>query len=554
MAQRKAHTKAVAVLASASASGAGVFLLLWQHQQSEKETDHSNHHNSRLPGAAIHLLNSSDSTTASTPQALWWLSHHVGSNTATTSIAQCQAKVDPGYPDLSRFGKHSYLKKYLTPEIYAALKQKKTRKNVTLEDLISAGVTLPSGARPVRGCGIYAGDAESYQVFSKLLDPIVEDWHHLREDSLRFRKKPVPPPEPTGKKQQQQQQGKKSSSNTKGVRISRQATNLNPGYVLRQNLDPDGSYILQTRMRVARSVTNFPFSPKISREQRRELEQLIQDCTQDFAGAGAGGGDDNDETDVDHDTNNNVLKGTYTRVMDMTNEQHADWIHRHILFHDPDPLSLNAGLGRDWPDARGIYMNHTTSLAHHGMSQKVGVGQQEQQQQQKLNKNAPSHHVSPELMIWVNAEDHLRIISMSKGGDLLGVFTRLSKAIGAMEAALQKRGYGYESDPRLGFLNTSPENVGTALRASVFVKLPRLGQEPGFEELLARLRLESSTRFRGEHRNNKNYTGIFDIANSERLGQSEVQLINTMINGVGRLIALEKKLENGEKVDLEFIH
>lgn len=80
------------------------------------------------------------------------------------------------------------------------------------------------------------------------------------------------------------------------------------------------------------------------------------------------------------------------------------------------------------------------------------------------------------------------------------------------------------------------------------MKLPRLGQQPGFDDLLDRLRLECSSRFK-----EKRYNGIFDIANAERLGQSEVQLINTMINGVGRLIALEKKLEKGEKVDLESI-
>lgn len=400
-------------------------------------------------------------------------------NLPTTSlllptITNCKAQIDPAYPDLSRFGKQSYLKKYLTPEVFKQLKDKKTSNGVTLEDLIQSGVTLPSGARPVRGCGIYAGDAESYQVFSNLLDPILEDWHHFR--MIRsVQTGPAP---------------------KKGALIRRQVTNLNPGYVLRQRLDPSGEYILQTRMRVARSVKGFPFSPKISRQQRRELETLIKSCVEDF---------DDDE-----------LQGNYTRVMDMSNDQHDDLIQRHILFHDPDALALSAGNGRDWPDARGIYMDESES---------------------------------PEFMIWMNAEDHLRLVSMSKGGDLLAVFTRLSKALTALEAALKKRGHGYASDTRLGYLNTSPENLGTALRASVFVKLVRLGQQPGFEDLLARLRLESSTRFKGSNRSQ--YTGIFDIANSERLGQSEVQLINTMINGVGRLIALEKRLERGERIDLD---
>jgi creatine kinase len=80
-----------------------------------------------------------------------------------------------------------------------------------------------------------------------------------------------------------------------------------------------------------------------------------------------------------------------------------------------------------------------------------------------------------------------------------------------------------------------------------------LGQQPGFEELLERLRLESSSRFKDNESSGARYTGIFDIANSERLGQSEMQLVNTMINGVGRLIELEKRLEKGETVDLEEI-
>jgi creatine kinase len=396
---------------------------------------------------------------------------------------QCEEMQDPSYPDLSRFGKHSYLKRYLTPEIYKELKGKKTSAGVTLEDLIQSGVSLPWGARPPRGCGIYAGDAESYQVFAPMLVPILEDYHHFRSVART--------------KHKNSSTIKPRSKNIRGQPnplLRRQVTNLNPGYVLQQKLDPEGQFILHSRMRVARSIEGFCFNPKISREDRRKLEGLFQECVQDWK----------DDPDIG---------GSYVRVMDMSNDQHKDLIQRHILFHDPDEYSLSAGLGRDWPDARGIFLNSAED---------------------------------PELMIWLNAEDHLRVISMSKGGDLLGVFTRLSKVLNALERSLKDRGHSFAIDPRLGFLNTSPENLGTALRASVFVKLPRLGQQPGFEDLLDRLRLEVSSRFKGDKA-----TGIFDIANSERLGQSEVQLINAMINGVGILIALEKRLERGEEVNLE---
>ena len=110
--------------------------------------------------------------------------------------------------------------------------------------------------------------------------------------------------------------------------------------------------------------------------------------------------------------------------------------------------------------------------------------------------------------------------------------------------------YRFCEDKKLGFLNTSPENIGTGLRASVYVKLVRLGRLPGFKELVERLKLKISPRF-AEH--DTRYTGIFDISNAERLGQNEVELINTMINGVGRLIALEKRLERGDTLDLDTI-
>jgi creatine kinase len=409
--------------------------------------------------------------------------------------------VDPSFPDLSRFGSHSYLKRYLTPEVYAKLKDRTTSNGVTLEDLIRSGVSLPWGAKPPRGTAVYAGDDESYDVFADILVPVLEDYHHFRlvPNKKRNNKSTTNPTS---------EQGSSPRRRSDGM-LRRQFTNLNPNYVLQQKLDPTGDYILQTRMRVARSIKGFPFSPVMTRAQRRELELLFLECVEE---------DWNNPDDVKDDIFNDsgLRGGTYIRVMDMTNEQHDDLIARHILFHDPDEYNISANIGRDWPDARGIFLNNVDK---------------------------------PDLVMWVNKEDHLRIFSMSNGGDLLAVFTRLSRALTKLEESLKKRGYSFCVHPRYGFVNTSPENLGTALRASVFVKLYRLGQQPGFEEMLDRLRLEASSRFKNSK--SSRYSGIFDIANAERLGQSEVQLINTMINGVGRLIDLEKRLERGEKVNLD---
>lgn len=64
------------------------------------------------------------------------------------------------FPNLTRHGANSLLKKHLTPEVYEQLRHKQTSSGVKLEDLIQGGIALPWGARPPRGiAGVYAGDA-----------------------------------------------------------------------------------------------------------------------------------------------------------------------------------------------------------------------------------------------------------------------------------------------------------------------------------------------------------------------------------------------------------
>eukprot|EP00535_Pseudo-nitzschia_heimii_P006234 CAMPEP_0197194440 /NCGR_PEP_ID=MMETSP1423-20130617/29227_1 /TAXON_ID=476441 /ORGANISM="Pseudo-nitzschia heimii, Strain UNC1101" /LENGTH=580 /DNA_ID=CAMNT_0042647863 /DNA_START=207 /DNA_END=1949 /DNA_ORIENTATION=- len=539
----------------------------WGAENSETEEPNQQQNTSR-PFLGI----SRGFSSSSEPLPIWSVGHN--RITAACERKSDRAFTDPSYPDLSRFGPDSYLRRYLTPEVYAALKDRKTENGVTLEDIIRSGVSLPWGAKPPRGTGVYAGDEASYRVFAELLVPIIEDYHHYHfaegsndgnpHLSLATNRKDKKggsshdntldvasfsaPSHPVSTfvtamspamvlDDNRPMYGR--NSKTSGTMLRRTFTNVNRNSVLEQKLDPAGDYILQTRMRVARSIKGFPFSPVISRLQRRALESLFERMVEEDWN------NDVDDEIIDNDDDDEFLgkifndhgglrDGTYHRVMDMTNEQHNDLIHRHILFHDPDEYNISAGIGRDWPDARGIYLS-SSAASDNGENVPVDINFQQ----------------NPDLMIWLNKEDHMRIIATSDGGDLLAVFKRLSRALTQVEQSLHKRGHAFCVHPRYGFVNTSPENLGTALRASVYIKLYRLGQQPGFEDLLDRLHLEASSRFKTKGSCDAQYTGIFDIANSERLGSSEIQLVNTMINGVGRLIELEKRLEKGETVDLE---
>ena len=63
----------------------------------------------------------------------------------------------------------SKLKKHLTKEVFQALRTRKTPSfGSTLQDVIQSGVeNLDSGI------GLYAPDAEAYEVFADLFDPVI---------------------------------------------------------------------------------------------------------------------------------------------------------------------------------------------------------------------------------------------------------------------------------------------------------------------------------------------------------------------------------------------
>ncbi|WP_411023357.1 hypothetical protein, partial [Salmonella sp. s51228] len=113
------------------------------------------------------------------------------------------------------------------------------------------------------------------------------------------------------------------------------------------------------------------------------------------------------------------------------------------------PLLLASCMARDWPDARGIW-----------------------------------HNEQKNFLIWVNEEDHMRIISMQLGGNMLEVFKRWTDGLNKVEAAIKARGKDYMHNDHLGYILTCPSNLGTGMRAGVHVKLPNLSKHEKFEAIV----------------------------------------------------------------------
>ncbi|NXW54047.1 KCRB kinase, partial [Eurystomus gularis] len=206
------------------------------------------------------------------------------------------------------------------------------------------------------------------------------------------------------------------------------------------------------------------------------------------------------------------LKGKYYALRNMTDAEQQQLIDDHFLFDKPvSPLLLASGMARDWPDARGIW-----------------------------------HNDNKTFLVWINEEDHLRVISMQKGGNMKEVFTRFCTGLTQIETLFKSKNYEFMWNPHLGYILTCPSNLGTGLRAGVHIKLPNLGKHEKFGEVLKRLRLQK----RGTGGvDTAAVGGVFDVSNADRLGFSEVELVQMVVDGVKLLIEMEKRLEKGQSID-----
>merc|ERR1711959_599079 len=140
-------------------------------------------------------------------------------------------------PDLS---KHSnFMAEFLVknPGVYDKLKNKQTKRGATLADCIKTGVDNP-GHPHIKTVGLVACDEECYETFRELFDPVT-----INRQNFDHTKKPQP-------------------------------TNMDINQLSTTDIDPEGKYVLTTRVRTGRSVRGFKLPPAIGFEERRQLEAL----------------------------------------------------------------------------------------------------------------------------------------------------------------------------------------------------------------------------------------------------------------------------------------
>ncbi|XP_063738974.1 zgc:172076 isoform X2 [Eleginops maclovinus] len=264
--------------------------------------------------------------------------------------------------------------------------------------------------------------------------------------------------------------------------------------------DLDRSYAGRLEVSVVRGVEDFCFPTHCSRGERRELLTLARrercfeenfSCSDEFVSCMPSALQRMEE---------DVLPGQFLLQEDLNQES-----KREVDFDPPSASQFRIGVARDWPDARAVWVSKDGSL-----------------------------------VVWVNMEDHLRLVSTRDDANITEAFKCMFINLQKLEDFYRELKHPFTWKQQLGWVTSSPADVGTGLRISVQLKLPFLPKHKRLQDILKRLRLCMDTT---------ESPTLYCVSNTSTFGLSEVGLTQLVVDGVKLLIAMEKRLEVNGDID-----
>jgi creatine kinase len=252
-----------------------------------------------------------------------------------------------------------------------------------------------------------------------------------------------------------------------------------------------GMPAVSMRVRVGRNLADFPLPGAMSKEDRVNMEKKMQIAFAELKKTY--GGRYNSLTPGNPDF---IDKTEYNRL-----------VKAHVMFKDmaDDTYLASAGIASDWPFGRGCYQSEDKGF-----------------------------------IIWVGEEDHLRIMCMEPKGTVInGVFERLKKALDTVESI---PGLKFAHSETYGYVTSCPTNVGTGMRASVLMKIPKLtagGSDAKAKAVCKPLGL--GVRGMGGEHTAIGADGTCDISPTARFCISEAEIVNALYTGIKNLKAEEDK-------------
>ncbi|XP_023138140.2 zgc:172076 isoform X1 [Amphiprion ocellaris] len=244
--------------------------------------------------------------------------------------------------------------------------------------------------------------------------------------------------------------------------------------------DLDRSFAVRCEISVVRGVEDFCFPTHCSRGERRQLLTLARRALQHLE--------------------EEELPGQLFLLEELSQEQ-----QRELNLNPPSSSQLRIGVARDWPDARAVWVSKDGSL-----------------------------------MVWVNMEDHLRLVSTRDDANVAEAFKCICINLQKLEQYYRQLRHQFIWKQQLGWVISSPADVGTGLKISVYLKLQHLPKHKRLQDILKRLRI----------RMDKTESPVlYRVSNVATFGQTEVALTQLMVDGVKLLITMETRLEVRGDID-----
>jgi protein arginine kinase len=227
--------------------------------------------------------------------------------------------------------------------------------------------------------------------------------------------------------------------------------------------------VISSRVRLARNISGFPFTPQASRIDRA---QILDACKR--------------------------------RILSMSTSTDSQfmWIDLHHA-------------GRE---DRNLLVERQLMSRQHAKG-RLSTGQGGLDEPRAVAVLIPDERVS----IMVNEEDHLRIQTIRSGLALESCLAQANELDDQIES-----GMDYAYHPRFGYLTACPTNVGTGLRLSVMLHLPAL-KLTGELEKVRRAANDMGLAVRGFYGEGSESPGEFyQLSNQTTLGKSDDMLLREM--------------------------
>tara|TARA_R110002072_G_scaffold271010_1_gene430792 strand:- start:1310 stop:2515 length:1206 start_codon:yes stop_codon:yes gene_type:complete len=236
--------------------------------------------------------------------------------------------------------------------------------------------------------------------------------------------------------------------------------------------------VMSSRVRLARNIAGYPFTPHASRVDR---SQILEACKQ--------------------------------RILNMP--MHAPGSQ---AAPQADPRFMWIDLHRVGREDRNLLVERQLMSRQHARGKQVsGAGGPDEPR--SVAVLVPDERVS----IMVNEEDHLRLQTIRSGLALGSCLQEANDLDDRIEAGLD---YAYH--PRFGYLTACPTNVGTGLRLSVMLHLPGL-KLTGELDKVRRAAHDMGLAVRGFYGEGSESSGEFyQLSNQTTLGKSDEMLLREM--------------------------